>query len=191
MEILTEEKVVEKNATLKTIYERRSVRKYLNKAVPRELIDQLLEAGRMAPSAVNRQPWKFYVVADKNTIRLFSDQIAKAAAGHFHLAFASGLINRNDAVFHGAPVVIFITATKENEWAPLDIGMCAQNIMLAARSLGLDTCPIGFGKYVEETEAFSKLNTSKKEKVLLSLIVGYGDEHPVVHERNKKNAFYI
>jgi len=51
-------------------------------------------------------------------------------------------------------VVIFIISPHDNEWASLDVGMCAQNIMLAAKSLGLDTCPVGFGKYVEKTKIF-------------------------------------
>lgn len=191
METLSSEKVVQKNATIKTIYERRAVRKYLDKPVAKEIIEELLDAARMAPSAINKQPWRFYILTNKDTIESFSKQITKAAASHYHLAFASGIIGKNYNVFHGAPVVIFITAPKDNAWAPLDIGMCAQNIMLAAKSLGLDTCPVGFGKFVEDTEAVTKLGMSKKEKVLLSVIVGYGDEAPEIHKRDKKNAFYI
>ena len=50
------------NDTLKTIYERRAVRKYKDRPVEKHLVEQLLDAGRMAPSAINRQPWKFYVM---------------------------------------------------------------------------------------------------------------------------------
>jgi nitroreductase len=179
------------NETLKTIYERRAVRTYLDKPVSKDLIEQLLDAGRMAPSAINKQPWKFYVVTNKETIQLFSDEIGKVAAGHYHLAFASGLLKMTEAIFHGAPAVIFITAPKTNEWASIDIGMCAQNIMLAAKSLGLDICPVGMGKFIEETRAFSKLKISDKEKVILSITVGFGKKIPDVHPREKNNASYI
>lgn len=179
------------NETLKTIYERRAVRKYLDKGVPKEMIEQLLDAGRMAPSAINKQPWKFYVVTNKELIQQASDEIGKVAASHYHLAFASGLLKMVDAIFHGAPVVIFITAPKTSEWAPLDIGMCAQNIMLAAKSLGLDTCPVGMGKFIEETKSFSKLKVPPTEKVLLSITVGYGNKTPDVHAREKRNVTYI
>ncbi|MGP8214452.1 MAG: nitroreductase [Bacteroidia bacterium] len=191
METLTREDVLKKNDTLKTIYERRAVRAYLDKPVPKELIEQLLDAGRMAPSAINKQPWKFYIVTNKETIKLFSNEIGKVAAKHFHLAFASGLLRVMDAIFHEAPVVIFITAPIDNEWAPLDIGMCAQNIMLAAKSLGLDTCPVGMGKYIVETKSFSKLKVPASERVLLSITVGYGKKNPEAHARNKKNAIYV
>jgi len=196
------------NEVLKTLYERRAVRKFKDKVVGKEIIEQLLDAGRMAPSAINRQPWTFYVVTKKEDIKLFSKEIAKSAiksipkmgvknivkavvSGITHLSHGIDFIKAEDPVFHGAPVVIFITAPKDNEWASLDIGMCAQNIMLAAKSLGLDTCPVGFGKFVTETKSYSKLNIPEKEQVLLAVIIGYGNESPEVHERKKDNVVYL
>ena len=196
------------NEVIKTIFERRAVRKYKDKAVDKDIIEQLLDAGRMAPSAINKQPWKFYVVTSKEDIQLFSDEIVRVglksipkmgiknvvkavASGLTHLAHGIDFFKTEDPVFHGAPVVIFITAPKENEWAGLDVGMCSQNIMLAAKSLGLDSCPVGFGKFVEKAKDYSKLNIPSTDRVHLAVIVGYGDEKPEVHERNKKNSFYI
>ena len=49
-----------------SIYNRRSIRKYLDKQVPRELIGQIIDAGRMAPSAKNRQPWQYIVLGGEN-----------------------------------------------------------------------------------------------------------------------------
>jgi nitroreductase len=88
-------------------------------------------------------------------------------------------------------VVIFITAPKDNEWAPLDIGMCAENIMLAAKSLGLDTCPVGLAKFVEKTKIYGKLNIPETEKVMLAVIMGYGDELAEPKERKRDNAVFI
>ena len=196
------------NEVIKTIYERRAVRKYQDKPISKEMIEQLIDAGRMAPSAMNWQPWSFYVVTSKEDITLFSREIVKGGlksipslgiknvakavvSGITHLSFGIDFLTAKDPVFHGAPVVIFITAPKDNEWAALDIGMCSQNIMLAAKSLGLESCPIGFGKFVEKVKDYSKLNIPKIERVHLAIIIGYGDEVPEVHERNKNNAFYI
>lgn len=195
------------NETIKTIYARRAVRMYKEKAVDKQLIEQLLDAGRMAPSAINKQPWKFYVLTNKEQILKFSKEISKnvalkipsfgvvdiikSAASLFNLAHGIDMMRTGDAIFHGAPVVIFITSPKDNEWAGLDVGMCAQNIMLAAKSLGLDTCPVGLAKFVEQTEIYSTLNTSGKEQVQLAIVVGYGNETPPVHERIKNNAVFI
>lgn len=196
------------NDTIKTIFERRAIRKYKEKAVSKEIIEQIIDAGRIAPSAMNRQPWKFYVVTSKEDIKLFSHEIAKQGlktipktgikeavksivTGITNLSHGIDFLLSKDPVFHEAPVVIFITAPKDNEWAALDIGMCSQNMMLAAKSLGLDSCPIGFGKFVEKTKSYSKLNIPSDERVHLAIIIGYGDEKPEVHKRKKDNVFYI
>ncbi|MDE3185535.1 MAG: nitroreductase [Bacteroidota bacterium] len=200
-------KVAETTETLQTIFERRSVRKYKNKFVDKNTIEKILDAGRMAPSAMNEQPWKFYVVTHKETIQSFSKEISKITAKEFlkagpgriikniiHLLnFSQGFqyLKTKDHVFYEAPVVIFITGPRNNEWVDLDIGMCAQNIMLAAKSMGLDTCPIGLGKFLEHTKLYPQLKTSPKEEIKLSIILGYGDETPDVHKRITKNAVFM
>lgn len=195
------------NKTMVTIYSRRAVRKYKDKEVTKKIIEQIVDAGRMAPSAMNRQPCTFYVLTDKQMIKSFSKEIGKAslkgilkigakeigksvvtALLHPHdLSFFKG----DDFIFHGAPVVIFITVPKDNQWAGLDVGACAQNMMLAAKSLGLDTCPVGLAKFVEDTKIYSKLNVPKNDQVMLAVILGYGNEAPLVHERKKDNLFFI
>jgi len=196
------------NEVIKTIFERRAIRKYKDKPVSHEIIEQVLDAGRMAPSAINKQPWNFYIVTSKELIQLFSSEIVKVglksipelgiknvikaiASGITHLSHGIDFIKAKDPVFHGAPVVIFIAAPKDNEWAALDIGMCSQNMMLAAKSLGLDTCPVGFGKFVEKAKDYSKLNIPSTHHVHLAIVLGYGDETPEVHERVKNNASYL
>lgn len=198
---------IELNNTLHIIYERRAVRKYKDKPVERAIIEQLLDAGRMAPSAINKQLWKFYVLTNKEQINNFSKEIATAAAkgilksgvkgivktasSFLHFSHGVDFFKAPDPIFHGAPVVIFISSPKDNEWAGLDIGMCSQNIMLAAKSLGLDSCPVGLGKFVEQTKLFSTLNVPQKEQVQLAIIIGYGDEQPTLHERIKTNVIYL
>lgn len=179
------------NETLKTIYQRRAVRKYKDKPVDKVLIEQIIDAGRMAPSAMNRQLWKFYVLTDKKLISSLSPTIVKVA--NKVLSWAHGIDSSvtTDIIFHNAPVVIFITAPKRNEWAALDIGMCSQNMMLAAKSLGLDTCPIGFAKLLEKTDKLSILGMSASEQIQLAIILGYGDEDPPVHERKTNNVKFI
>jgi nitroreductase len=195
------------NEVLKVIYERRAVRKFKGKSVDESLIQQVLDAGRMAPSAINRQPWKFYVLTNRESIKLYSKEIAKSAAVNLiksgiknimkttvdalHMSRKMDFLKGEDPVFHGAPVVIFMVSPKDNEWAALDIGMCSQNIMLAAKSLGLDTCPVGLAKYVEQTNLYAQLNIPASEQVNLAIILGYGDEDPAIHERKKDNVVFI
>jgi nitroreductase len=198
-----------KNETLKVIYERRAIRKFKDKKVEKELILELLNAARMAPSAINKQPWHFYILNDTKMIKRFSNAIIKNSKmamlkaglkealhhilhpGSFHLKDGLDFFKADDPIFHDAPVVIFISSQKDNEWASLDIGMCAQNMMLAARSLGLGTCPVGLAKFIENTDEYKELNIPSSEHINLAILVGYANENPAVHERKQDNATFV
>lgn len=192
---------------LKIIYERRAIRKYKNTPIGYNQLETILAAGRMAPSAMNKQPWKFYILTHKETIRSFSKAIRRSATRHLlkaglrqwvkmaadfiQFSHKPGFFKSPDPIFHGAPVVVFIAAPRDNEWAALDIGMCGQNMMLAAKSLGLDSCPVGFGKFVEQTRLFTRLNVAATDQVHLAIVFGYGDECPEIPQRMEENAFYV
>src|SRR4051812_34602270 len=133
---------------LRIIYQRRSVRRYKDQPVPRELIEQVIDAGRMAPTAMIKQPWKFYVLTSKALIKEFSTAIIKTLAGEMVHEGAAGIGKlvlgalytlyysrfKSPDIFFGAPVLIFITAPKDEPWACYDVSMCAQNMMLAAKA---------------------------------------------------------
>ncbi len=195
------------NDVIRNIYARRAVRKYKDIRVPGELVEVLLDAGRMAPSAMNRQPWKFYILTDKKKIKTYSKEIAEIAVkelkhvslkeaakltlSFFHFSKMIDFLKNDDHIFYHAPLVIFITTQQSDEWGSLDVGMCAQNIMLAAKSVGLDTCPVGFGKFISQTKDFFSLNIPATEQVRLAITVGYGDEQPEIHERIGNNVVYL
>ena len=158
---------------------------------------------------MKKQTWHFYNLNNKEGIKALSNAIlhhSKLAMlkagikeivnsilhpGSFHLKDGIDFFSHEDPIFHGAPVVIFISSTKGNEWAHLDVGMCAQNIMLAAKSLGLDSCPIGLAKFIEHTDEYNEFEVPSSEEINLAIIIGYGDESPHVHERKKDNAKFI
>jgi hypothetical protein len=109
------------------------------------------------------------------------------------LRFAHGFhfLRSGDQVFYNAPVVIFITGTKDNVWAGLNIGICAQNVLLAAQSIALSSYPISPGKYIEQTKVYSRMQVPSRKERKLSTILGYGAERPWLHRRNKKNEIFI
>lgn len=195
------------NEILQNIYQRRAVRKYKNIGVERHLIDDVIAAGTMAPSAKNEQSWKFYVLTDREKIKKLSKEIAHRAYHHlkdvslkdiaqmtlsmFHFSTIKDLILRNDHVFYGAPVVIFITSPVHDEWGGLNTGMCAQNMMLAAQSLGLATCPIGFARMVSEVEDYYLLNIGSNEQIELALTLGYANEAPATPPRENRQVTYL
>jgi nitroreductase len=108
---------------------RRSVRQYQPTPIPDDLLEQVLEAGRWAPSAVNSQPWEFIVITDQQVKQAVYD-----LAGVFGLKWKQLL---------SAPVVIVICARKLTAYSRDDCIFAAENMLLCAADLGLGTCWIG------------------------------------------------
>ncbi|MEY3236746.1 MAG: hypothetical protein RI883_847 [Bacteroidota bacterium] len=195
------------NDIIKIIYDRRAVRVYKDVPIGRRLIERIIDAGRMAPSALNKQSWSFYVLTKKEDIHLFSTEISKVVIKEMiksgmkglvkmtkdflHFSKCSEILKAEDHVFYQAPVVIFICAPKGEEWVSLDIGMCSQNIMLAAKSLGIDSCPVGLGKFVMLTKSYSKLKVPETDQVYLAIILGYGNETPETKKRKNDNIYFV
>lgn len=113
--------------TLQTILERRSIRRYKPEAIPDEHLKQILEAGRQAPSAANRQPWHYVVVGDPAQ----KQRVAQACNGQTWMADAAYIL-----------VAVGLPQVSEN-WYRVDVAIGLQNMVLAARSLGYGTCWIG------------------------------------------------
>ena len=117
---------------------RRSVRAYQAKTVPRDLIEKVLDAARLAPSAGNRQAWHFFVVTDA----------ARRAA--LKEAYAKDWLTN-------APVVIVACAKTGAAWkrsdgvsyAFVDVAIAFDHLTLAAQAEGLGTCWIGAFKPAE------------------------------------------
>lgn len=195
------------NQVIENIYQRRAVRKYKDIAIGRDVIDELIMAGKMAPSAMNRQPWKFYVLTDPERIKKISKDIeklalkkikekgvkelAKLALSSFHFSAVKSFLTTADHVFYNAPVVIFISHQRGDEWGKIDVGMCAQNIMLAAKALGLESCPVGFAKFVSDTADYHLLKIPDNEEVDMAIVLGYGDSIPEMPKRTTDHINYL
>jgi F420 biosynthesis protein FbiB-like protein len=138
---------------------RRSIRRYRDEIVPREKLLSLLEAARWAPSAHNRQPWRFAVI-DQPRLK---ERLAKAMGKKLRADLtADGLpgaaiekdVRLSFARFTGAPTLVLVALTvadmdrypdqrrQNNEWlmAVQSTAMAGQNLMLAAHALGLGAC---------------------------------------------------
>jgi len=116
------------NDILEIIKSRRSIRNYRKEKIKEDEILKILEAGRWAPSASNNQPWRFIVVNDEQLIKKIGD--------------ACKILTINSFV-ENSKVLVIIYTEKKHRWVDLDCGMCAQNMMLEAHSLGIGSCFIG------------------------------------------------
>ncbi|MGZ3411068.1 MAG: nitroreductase family protein [Xanthobacteraceae bacterium] len=142
----------------KTIYGRRSVRGYTSQPVDEETIRRLIDAAVHAPNAVNAQPWTFTVVRKQGLL----DDISRAAKAHMLATmppsahsdrFRSHLSDESFQIFYHAPVLILISASEQGPWIVEDCALAAENLMLAAYTVGLGTCWIGFAQSFLNTAA--------------------------------------
>lgn len=145
--------------TLESIRARRSLRRYDARPVATELVDQLLEAAIWAPSAHNRQPWRFVVISGAATkhrlATAMGEQLRRDLAAHGLPAdFIERDAGRSYARLTAAPLLILLSlsladmdaypderrARNEALMAAQSTAMAGQNILLAAHALGLGAC---------------------------------------------------
>ncbi len=143
------------------IYTRRSIRAYESKPVDKDLIRQLIDAAVQAPCAMGFQPWEFAVIQDPAVL---ADLNARTKAHMLVLASQdpmSPLASYRDMfadlavdLFYGASALVVICAKPNlSPTAEVDCTLAAENLMLAARGLGLGTCWMGFtGMYLGTPE---------------------------------------
>lgn len=144
---------------------RKSVRSYLPAPVEREKIQSLLEAARLAPSASNRQEWRFVVTTSEEGRK----RLAHAAAGQMFVAEAPCVIACcADTDFHKMKCGQFSYA--------IDLAIAIDHMTLRAVELGLGTCWIG-AFYEDEVKPI--LNIPEQIKVVELLTVGYPQDSSV------------
>jgi len=166
------------NDTLTTIYRRNSVRAYKDEQVPEETIKEVIGAGFHAACGLNAQATRFAVVSDKKKIKEYSDKgkklfIEMMEASGNDISGLKNILDNNDNIFYGAPAVIFVF-TAPDAMTPLeDASLAIGNMMIAARSLGLGTCWIGFAAALSSDPDFVKETKSEGLKHQGTMILGY------------------
>lgn len=147
---------------LDTIKDRRSIRTYKSEHIPQEKLEKLLEAARLAPSAANRQNWKFIVVENEQVKK----QLVTAC--------------NNQAFVGTASHIIAGTGDPSQKWHQVDLAIALEHIVLEAVELGLGTCWIGA---FNEDEVKRLLRIPQDKKVVALLTVGIPDESPTARPR--------
>lgn len=114
------------NETAKTIFNRKSVRNYVETTVAPETLEFLVRAGMAAPSAMDRRPWEFIIINDKAVVKKLNDALphAKMAEKAGYAIVVAGNIEKQ-------------AGGKDSNFWIMDCSAAAQNILLAAESLGL------------------------------------------------------
>jgi nitroreductase len=162
---------------LQALHTRRSIRHYRNEPVPDDLIQQLLSAAMMAPSARNAQPWHFVVLTDPALLQ------------------AAAQINPNAWMTAQAPVGILVCADLHLELSPgywpVDCAAAVENLLLAAHALGLGAVWTGIYPRQERIDGFRRLLSLPEAIMPHSLVpLGYPAEQPASHDRYRADRVH-
>jgi len=145
------------------VQKRRSVRAYESTPVPTKKLKRILEAGRLAPSAGNTQPWHFIVVTDAEMRKKLAE-------------------SRSAKFLDGSPVVIVGCGNQKAspKWYKVDVAIALQNMVLTATSEGLGSCWIGA---FYEDQLREMLKIPEEFTIVALLAVGYLAEKLSIQEK--------
>ncbi len=143
--------------TLETIKKRRSVREYTGDPVPRDHLEKIVDAGRLAPSGSNRQRWDFIVVTDKEIIQ----KLSKAA----------------DWSANAGAMIAVILNPSTKYWVE-DGSAAIENMLLAATALGYGSCWLQGNAKPHEEEFKSLLNIPPNLNLLSLIPIGVPKKWP-------------
>jgi nitroreductase len=142
--------------TYLAIVSKRDTRRYGNKPIPADVVERILNAGRVTGSASNRQPWQFLVVEDSERREKLADAVYEPTN------------------IRGAQLIVAIVGAR-----PLDIGRCVQNMMLAAWNDGVASTPNGIADKDAAQEALGL-----EEPPINVLSFGYPAKQPAAETRS-------
>ncbi|MHA2004920.1 MAG: nitroreductase family protein [Candidatus Thorarchaeota archaeon] len=184
------------NPVIETINSRRSTRAYEPTPIPRDIINTIIEAGNLAPSRgrmeegeILFQPWRFVVVENpefKQRLVHTTNPIWKQSVERIKgikpetYETAMNLYNAmdepKDMVYYCAPVILFVIGLADYS---VSCALACENIMLAAHSLGLGSCYVGFGSMVKgDADIVKALELTDDERIFGPIVLGYPKDIP-------------
>ena len=132
------------NETMNTILTRRSIRKFTDKPIPKEILEDLVKAALHAPSGMGKQTWKFTVITNKDAIKRLADAIQTT-------------LNRPGYNMYCPAAVIMPSNLRDSNWGREDNACALENIFLAARSYGVGSVWINQMQNICDTPAIREI----------------------------------
>ena len=179
------------NPALEAINNRRSVRLYEQKPIPRDVINTIIEAGNQAPFVSEKrfQPWRFVVVEDPEfkqklvqtvePIRSRYVESMKETTPELYeqaMTLYEVMDEPKDLIYYSAPVIIFVIGPARNATC---CALACENIMIAATSLGLGSCYVGFGAMVTgDADVVQTFELTDDERIYGPILLGYPKVDP-------------
>ena len=153
------------------ILTRRSIRRFKQQPIDKELLIKFVDAARVAPSAANLQPLEYVIVNDKKLCEEIFGTIGWAA--YIKPKWSPNKGERPIAY------IIILTKDIENKWYTRDVGLASENIVLMAESENIGTCIL---LNIDREKIQNVLKIPKSLHVDSAIALGYKNEHPVLEE---------
>ena len=186
------------NPVIEAINNRRSIRSYKPKPIPKDVINTIIEAGNQAPSRGREekgtkeflfQPWRFVVVEDpefkqklvNTTLPIWKKMTESMKETHPEIYKQvmmqyEAMDEPKDLVYYSAPVILFVIGPASYA---VSCALACENIMLAATSLGLGSCYVGFGAMVKgDADVVQALELTDDERIYGPIVLGYPKDEP-------------
>lgn len=157
---------------IENIMARRSIRKYTDQAIPRDVLNKIIECGINAPNGMNKQMYEVKVVDDPASAAFLADTLG-------------GL--------YKAPVYMFIAASNAYDMSKIDCGLLSENVCLAAWAYGIGSINLGMPVRAlkENPEVLAKLGFGEEYEICLVLALGYADEAPAAKPRVAEKVQFV
>lgn len=179
------------------ILSRRSVRKYTDQPVEKNLIEHLLQNACQAPSAMNLQPWSFAVLEDQALLDDYSTVIKASLLERMEKEtsplskYRNLMLNPSYHIFYHAPALIIIYGKSGCTTFREDCALAAQNLMLTAADRGLGTCWIGFSvAHFNDPAIKSRLQIPSDDCAVAPIVVGYPKTNHIPIPKKEPRILY-
>ncbi|MDY0387674.1 MAG: nitroreductase family protein [Methanolobus sp.] len=184
---------------IENIKTRRSVREYSEKDVSDEDIKTIIDAGIHAPSGLDYQPWFFVVVKNREMMLRISDhckprllELLAETTNDAAIAFKKELAKEEFNIFYDAPVLVIVLGNNAGFTTDYDCSMCAENMMLAAHSMGIGSCWVGAGCFIQDnSELLGELGITPNFKVIAPIVFGYPAREPEEIDKNEPEVVWV
>lgn len=180
------------------IESRRSIREFKTDPIPQDVLNRIMGAACWAPSAMNKQPWKFYVLTEEMRYRLANlhQSVFDGMEAQIRETYGEEGVEKRRKLysdFGGAPVaVVCFTdiaegATKRNI---ISASLACENLVLAAWAEGIGSLMMTSSLVMTEEISYLCGVDSDKQELVMVILLGIADEAPEAPERRKKRVVF-
>lgn len=183
------------NETLKTIFERSSIRAYTNEPLTENELETLAKCAIASPTARNIQTMRFYFITNKELILEIERETANEIYAMNDELATERLKSRNGKVIYDAPLLVVVAVDKSNKYSAVDAGIATATLCLAAKSMGLDSVILGMPRLAFEGlrhDYFkNRLGMPDALEFEIAVAIGHGAVEAKQHEGDLSHVAFV